>query len=135
MAASKYDFDIEQGSSFKFSLVYKDSSKNIVDLTGWCARLVWTTSSNTTKVFSSTNTDYSIYKFEIDEPNGKLTLLIPAETTNTFTFKSAKYDLELQSPDDLYAGGGKYTTRILYGVINIVSRYSNSSQNLSCNNG
>jgi hypothetical protein len=135
MAASKYDFDIEQGSSFKFSLVYKDSNKNVVDLTDWCARLVWTTSNNTTKVFSTTNQDFNIYKFEIDEPNGKLTLLIPAETTNTFNFKSAKYDLELQSPDDLYAGGGKYTTRILFGVINIIPRYSNSSQNLSCSNG
>lgn len=135
MAASKYDFDIEQGSSFRFSLIYKDSSKNVIDLTGWCARLVWTTSSNTTKIFSSTNTDYSIYKFEIDGINGKLSLLIPSTTTNTFNFKSAKYDLELQSPDDLYAGGGKYTARILYGVINIVPRYSNSSQNLGCNNG
>lgn len=135
MAASKYDFDIEQGSSFKLSLIYKDANKNPIDLTGWCARLVWTTSTNSTKIFSSTNADYNIYKFEIDEPNGKLTLLIPADTTNTFTFKSAKYDLELQSPDDLYAGGGKYTTRILYGVINIISRYSNAGQNLSCNNG
>lgn len=60
MAASKYDFDIEQGSSFKLSLVYKDSSKNVVNLTGWCARLVWTTSSNTTKIFSTTNQDFNI---------------------------------------------------------------------------
>jgi hypothetical protein len=135
MAASKYDFDIEQGSSFKFSLIYKDNNKNPIDLTGWCARLVWTTSNNSTRIFTSTNLDFSIYKFEIDEPNGKLTLLIPSSTTNSFNFKSAKYDLELQSPDDLYAGGGKYTIRILYGVINIVPRFSNSPQNLSCING
>ncbi len=135
MAASKYDFDIEQGSSFKLSLIYKDANKNPINLTGWCARLVCTTSNNSTLIFSSTNTDFNIYKFEIDEINGKLTLLMPYNTTNSFTFKSAKYDLELQSPDDLYAGGGKYTTRILYGVINIVPRFSNASQNLSCTNG
>lgn len=135
MAATQYDFDIEQGSSFRFSLVYKDSSKNVIDLTGWCARMILTTTNNTTKVFSTINTDYNIYKFELDEPNGKLTLLIPSETTNTFNFKSAKYDLELTSPDDLYAGGGKYTTRILFGVINIIPRFSNSPQNLSCSNG
>lgn len=135
MAASKYDFDIEQGSSFKFSLVYKDSEKNIVDLTGWCARLIWTTSNNSTRIFHTTNDDDNIYKFDIDGPNGKLLLLIPSNTTNSFNFKSAKYDLELQSPDDLYTGGGKYTMRILYGVINIIPRYSNSSQNLSCTNG
>ena len=135
MAASKYDFDIEQGSSFKLSLIYKDSNKIPINLTGWCARLVCTTNANSTLIFSSTNLDYAIYKFQIDEPNGKLTLLLPSETTNTFAFKSAKYDFELQSPDDLYAGGGKYTTRILYGVINIIPRFSNSSQNLSCTNG
>lgn len=135
MAATKYDFDIEQGSSFRLSLIYKDANKNIVDLTGWCARLTWTTNNNMTRIFSSTNTDYNIYKFTIDEPNGKLDFMIPSSTTNSFNFKSAKYDFELQSPDDLYAGGGKYTTRLLFGVINIIHRYSNSGQNLSCNNG
>jgi len=33
MAASKYDFKIEQGSSFKFSLIYKDANRDPVDLT------------------------------------------------------------------------------------------------------
>ena len=41
MAASRYDFAIEQGSTFRLSLVYKDANKDIVNLTGWCARLTW----------------------------------------------------------------------------------------------
>jgi hypothetical protein len=132
MAASKYDFSIEQGSSFKLSLIYKDQNGNPIDLTDWCARLTWKTNSNVTQVFLSSNTDYSVYKFTIDAVAGKLTLMIPAGTTNTFTFTNAKYDLELQSPDDLYAGGGKYTTRLLYGTINIVKRFSQASQVLEC---
>jgi hypothetical protein len=132
MAASRYDFDIEQGSSFKFSLIYKDSNKKVIDLTNWCARLTWTTNNNTNKVFSSQNLDTSIYNFFIDGPAGKITLMIPSSTTNSFNFKNAKYDLELQSPDSLYDGGGKYTIRILFGVINIISRFSNFDKKISC---
>lgn len=43
MAASKYDFSIEQGTSFKLSLRYKDAAGVPIDLTGWCARLIWKT--------------------------------------------------------------------------------------------
>lgn len=132
MPATQYDFNIEQGSSFKLTLVYKDSNRDIVDLTDWCARLIMKTNTDSSLVFETTNLDYSVYKFSIDGPNGQLTLLIPADTTNNWTFKKARYDLELQSPDDLYSGGGKYTSRILYGNINIVKRFSLSSTNMSC---
>lgn len=132
MAASKYDFSIEQGSSFKLSLIYKDSSGAPIDLTGWCARLTWKTNNKTTQIFSSDNIDYSVYKFTIDDLNGKLTLMFPAETTNGFSFSTAKYDLELQSPDEIYAGGGNYTIRILYGSINIIKRFSQSDSLLDC---
>ena len=132
MAASKYDFSIEQGTSFKLSLIYKDSGGTPVNLTGWCARLVWKTNTNITQIYSSDNADHSLYKFTIDDPNGKLTLMIPSSTTNNFNFNTAKYDLELQSPDDLYAGGGKYTTRLLYGIVSIVKRFSSNTSNIEC---
>lgn len=132
MAASKYDFTIEQGTSFKISLIYKDSGGNPVNLTGWCARLIWKTNTNITQTFSSDNIDYNVYKFTIDDLEGKLTLMIPSSTTNSFGFNTAKYDLELQSPDDLYAGGGKYTTRLLFGTVNILKRFSQSQQPLNC---
>lgn len=134
MAATKYDFDIEKGSSFRISIIYKNSEGIPVDLTGWCARLVWKTNLNMVQSFSTENSDLNLYKFSIDEPNAKITLMIPAQTTNSFTFKTAKYDLELQSPDDLYAGGGKFTTRILFGVTNLVHRYSGTENSLDCVN-
>jgi hypothetical protein len=58
--------------------------------------------------------------------------MIPAGTTNSFLFNAAKYDLELQSDDDLYVGGGKYIIRLIYGTINIVKRFSQSSSLLEC---
>ena len=94
------------------TLVYKDADRNPIDLTNWCARLVWKTNNSTVQTFSSQNIDYSIYKFTIEPAIGKLTLLIPANTTNSFTFNTAKYDLELQSDDDLYLGGGKSVIKI-----------------------
>lgn len=132
MAASKYDFVIEQGSSFKLSLIYKDENGNIVNLTNWCARLIWKTNTNIIQTFSTDNLDYSIYKFTIEPELGKLTLLIPANTTNSFTFNTAKYDLELQSDDDLYTGGGKYISRLLYGTVSIGKRFSQSTELMEC---
>ena len=132
MAASKYDFPIEQGSSFNLSLVYKDADDNVVDLSNWCSRLTWITNTNITQVFTTENINDTSYQFTIDGPNGKISLLIPANTTNLFNFFSAKYDLELQSPEDLYTGGGKYTIRLLYGDIEIVKRYTRSGTALEC---
>ena len=132
MAASKYDFAIEQGSSFKLSLIYKDPNGEPINLTNWCARLIWKTNTNITQVFTTENDDYGVYKFTIDDVAGKLTLMIPANKTNEFTFNTAKYDLELQSPDDLYGGGGKYIVRLLYGTINIIKRFSQSATLLEC---
>jgi hypothetical protein len=132
MAAGKYDFVIEQGTSFKLSFIYKDGDGNPVNLSGWCARLTWKTSSSSTQIFVSTNTDSS-YSFYLDEVDGKGTILFPASTTNSFSFASARYDLELQSPDDLYSGGGKYTIRILMGSVTISKRNSGSNDNLECN--
>lgn len=132
MSAAKYDFNIEQGSSFKLSIVYKDSNGNPINITGWCARLVWKTNNNQVDVFNTENTNFDLYKFTIDGINGKLLLQFPAQTTNNFGFNLAKYDLELQSPDDLYIGGGKYTTRILYGTITIVKRFSKTDDGLEC---
>jgi hypothetical protein len=132
MSAAKYDFNIQQGSSFRLSLVCKNQDKEIIDLTNWCARLIMKTNNNQTIIFDSTNTDYSSYKFTIDGPNGKITLLIPSETTNNWNFKLGKYDLEIRSPDDLYSGGGKYSNRLLYGNINIVKRFSSVSDPINC---
>ena len=132
MSAAQYDFEIEQGSSFSMSIVYKDSNGSIIDISDWCARISWKTNTNTVSTFSSLNVDYSDYKLTIDGPNGTINLLFPATTTNGFDFTSAKYDLELQSDEDLYTGGGKKTYRILYGVITISKRFSKSTELLEC---
>ena len=130
MAAGKYDFTIEQGSSFKLSLIYKDSSEIPINITSWCARLIWTTSKGTVQVFSTTNVDYTLYKFTITGAEGKLLLQFPASVTNNFLFDSARYDLEIESPSAMYSGGGKEIIRLIFGGVKIIRR--NSDTLLSC---
>lgn len=135
MSASQYDFKIEQGSSFRMKLVYKDSSGNPIDIGNYCARLTWKTNTNKTQTFTTETSDYSLYKFFIESPStdGILTLLFPASTTNSFDFSTAKYDLELQNKaSELYTGGGNETFRILYGNVTLTKRYSKSTDLLDC---
>ena len=49
MPASKYDFFIEQGTTFETTFTYKDANNQPIDLTDWCARLSWKTNSVTTQ--------------------------------------------------------------------------------------
>jgi len=97
MSATKHDFPIEQGSSFKLQLIYKDQNNNPIDLTDYCARLTWTTNSGETSIFTTENMDLSLYSFTIDGPNGTLVLMLPASKTNTLNFDIAQYDLEIQT--------------------------------------
>ena len=133
MSASQYNFPIDQGSSFSLILINKDNDGNIVDLTNYCARLTMTTSKGETYTFETENTDHTLYKFSIEGNLGKISLLIPASTTNSYSFDTAKYDLEIQSPNDHYVDGGKYIERIMYGLITLNKRFSKSSTLLDCN--
>jgi hypothetical protein len=92
-----------------------------------------TTSDNQIITYTTNNEDLENYKMVIDDSaDGKIDLYIPAETTNSFTFKSARYDFELESNEDLYTEGGKYVTRILYGKITIAKRNSLNPNAMEC---
>lgn len=132
MSAQQYDFPIEQGSSFELAITYADNNGNPIDLTGWCARIVVSRDDNIIDTFVTTNIDLSLYKFSIDPLNGKLFLQIPASVTNTYTYGVGKYDLELESDDEIYAGGGKDIRRLLYGDITLIKRHSETQNLLDC---
>lgn len=132
MSATKHDFPIEQGSSFRLQLIYKDENNNPIDLTNYCARLTWTTNIGEMAIFSTENTDLSLYSFSIDGPNGTLVLMLPASKTNMLNFEIAQYDLEIQSDTDLYVGGGKEVIRLLCGTITLIKRYSQTNTLLQC---
>jgi hypothetical protein len=132
MAATQYDFSIEQGSSFTISLIYKDSSGSPIDLTGWCARLVIATDNNETITFVTTNSVVGSYSFTLGGALGTIVLQIPASVTNTYDFNAGRYDLELESINNLYSGGGHEIIRLLYGDISLIKRYSENTILLDC---
>lgn len=123
MPAAEYNFSIEKGTAFVIAFEYKDDNQIPINLTNWCARLRWIEdqTSPTVRTFV-TNTRNSQYEFTIDPLLGKIVLRIPAAQTLNYSFGSARYDLELQEPNDLYSGGGKKVFRILQGSISLVPR-------------
>lgn len=133
MSASSYDLPaIEQGSSYKLYISYTDSNGAPINLTNYCARLTILTDDSVNIVFTTDNTNLSLYSFVINGSTGELILQIPASVTNNYTFTSGKYDLEIESPTEIYTGGGKQVTRILYGNIMFERRYSESNTLLEC---
>lgn len=133
MAASEYNFSIEKGTSFLLTLRYKNQNGQIIDITGYCARIIMHTDLNTVLTFSTESPNLAEYNMVIDGPNGLISWMLPAATTESFNFHLANYDFELQSPDEIYTGGGKNTARIIYGTITIVERHSEANNTLDCN--
>lgn len=124
MSAAEYSFTIEKGTAFVIAFEYKNDSNLPINLTNWCARIRWIEDQPSSPVIRTftTNVRNNAYEFTLDPLNGKLILKIPASETARYTFGSARYDLELQEPNDLYSGGGKKVFRILQGNIGLISR-------------
>jgi hypothetical protein len=134
MAASEYNFTIEKGTSFVIAFEYKNDQNIPINITNWCARIRWIEDQQTPTVRTFiTNTRNNNYEFTIDPLLGKVILKLSAEFTASFNFNSARYDFELQEPNDLYSGGGKKIFRILQGSIGLVTRNVPGDDAFSCN--
>lgn len=120
MAAGRYNFIIEQGSTFELELQYKDSNSNPIDLTYYSAKMQFRASYDATSSYlclsSSLQPDgtgikttglYGTYP----TTSGSLGIYISAATSSLLTFSEAVYDLELYS--------GSYVSRILQGKVQL----------------
>lgn len=125
MPAGRYNFLIEQGSTFQLNLQYKDSNGDPVDLTGFYGRMQIrpTVSSNTVylTLSSSLNPDGTGLNFSgsnNDQPpqSGSIGIYIASCTSSLLNFDGqAYYDLEI------YTGSGAcpITTRLIEGQVQI----------------
>ena len=122
MAAGKYSFVIEQGSTLNFEIQYKDSNSNPIDLTGYSGKMQiksdYADNSPITYITlsSSLATDGTGLNFSGSNgttplSSGSIGIVISAESSSLFTFNTAKYDLELTY--------GSTVTRILEGNIKL----------------
>jgi hypothetical protein len=126
MAAGRYNFIIEQGTTVNFEFQYLDSNSNPIDLTGYSGRMQLRPdfADNTNTVYitlsSSLNPDGTGLNFNGSggtKPlsSGSIGVFIAACTSSMFTFDNALYDLEL------YSGSADcpYTIRLIQGSVNI----------------
>ena len=128
MAAGRYSFTIEQGTTLDFELQYKDSNGNPIDLTGYeGAMQIRSTYSGSGETFltltsslgdsynkTTTNSFLSFSGSNLTTPttSGSIGIYAGFEATDSLTFGGqAFYDIELTS--------GSIRTRILEGRIQL----------------
>ena len=122
MAAGKYNFTIEQGTTVNFELEYTDSNGNPIDLTGYSGRMQvrpdYADSTKTSYLYlsSSLNSDATGLNFSgssgTNSPSlGTIGIYISAVTSSKLNFDNAYYDIEIQT--------GSVVTRLLQGTIKL----------------
>jgi len=120
MAAGKWNFIIEQGTTVDFSIQYKDKNLVPVNLTGYSGRMQirsnYADNNPTTYITlsSSLASDGTGLNFT-GAATGSIGIFIAACSSSAFTFSNARYDLEI------YSGSLEcpITTRILEGQVTI----------------
>ena len=127
MAAGKYSFTVQQGSTLCFRIDYKDSNNNAVDLTGYESRMIIrpdVASSTVICSLSSVTTDIDgtglnmtpvISGVTYPKSSGSIEITISAASSSLFTFGEAVYDLEIYSG----SAPGTYVDRILEGRVKL----------------
>ena len=120
MAAGKYSFTVEQGSTTSFQVVYKDANGTPVNLSGYHARMqIRETIGSSTiigRLSSSLDTDGTGLNLSgsagtLPLSSGSIGVYISAASSSGFTFDTAVYDLELVT--------GTTVTRLLQGTIKL----------------
>lgn len=122
MAAGKYNFTIEQGTTVNLELAYKDASGSAISLAGYSGRMQirpdFADNTTTSYIYlsSSLATDSTGLNFSgsagLNPPtSGTIGIYISAASSSALNFDSALYDIEIQS--------GSIVTRLLQGTIKL----------------
>jgi len=114
MAAGKYNFIIEQGTTFTLELQYKDSNSAPVDLTGYTGRMQIrpTIGSPTSYLTLSSSIQADGTGITFSTPtSGTINLYISAISSSQLTFVQGVYDLEIAT--------GSAVTRLIQGNVQL----------------
>lgn len=110
MAAAAYDITIEQGTTFRLSLIWKDSEGDPVNLTGYTARMqMRRRHSATEKILDLTTQNGAI---ALGGAAGTIEVTVPATATDDISVRSGVYDLELVSASGV-------VTRLIEGGVTV----------------
>lgn len=109
MGAETLNLEIEKGATFQKTIIWKDSTGTVIDLTGYTARM------DVREDFYSVNPAIALTTenggIVITALEGKIALNITAAATAALTIKKGVYDLELVN--------GAVVTRLLEGRIRV----------------
>lgn len=108
MTAGTYTITIEQGGTFSLPLTWKDALGNLVDLTGYTARLHIREEIESSTAFITLTTENG--GIAPGGTAGTVTLKLSAAATAALTQSKGVYDLEL-------IGGSGVVTRLLEGLV------------------
>ena len=120
MAAGRYSFVIEQGSTLNLELQYKDASGTPIDLIDYGGRMQIRPSVASSTVYitlssslepDGTGLNFSGSNGQTPPSSGSIGVYISAASSSLLNFDTAVYDLELYS--------GSYVTRILEGQVKL----------------
>lgn len=118
MAAGKYSFTIEQGSTVEIPLVYKDSAGVPVNLTQYSSKMQIRDSYGSTPpiitLTSTLNADGTGLNMS-NAVSGGITIYIASCTSSMFNFSEAIYDLDIISG----SGDCPIINRILEGKVRL----------------
>ena len=117
MAAGRYSFVIEQGATTDFTIAYKDSNREPIDLTDYQARMQIRPRPDSSDVYitlSSSLADDGTGLNIVEPQSGSIGIFISAYSSSQLDFDEAYYDLEIIT-------GSTYpvVTRILEGKIQL----------------
>jgi hypothetical protein len=106
MAAGKYSFIIEQGSTLNLEVQYKDSNNIPIDLTGYSGKMqirsnyadnnpITYITLSSSLASDGTGLNFSGSSGTMPLSSGSIGITISAASSSLFTFDDARYDLEL----------------------------------------
>lgn len=98
MAAGKLDLLIEQGADFEKILIWKDTNKELVDLTGFVAEMHIRSRKDSTSIILELTSENG--RIVLGGQTGQITVVIPSSITRDIEWSEAVYDLKLTSPGD-----------------------------------
>ncbi len=96
MPAAKRNLAIEQFATFTKRLIWRDSKKRPINLTGWTAKLQMRANAGSNTVLLELSTENG--GIVIDPLKGIIDLILTDEQTGALTFAAAVYDLVLTAP-------------------------------------
>lgn len=123
MAAGKYNFVIEQGTTVDFEIAYTDSGSNKIDLTDYYGRMQIRPAIGDSTIHitlsSSLDDDGTGLNFSgsngLNPPtSGTIGVFISANSSSALDFNKAVYDLEIISGSDF-----PVVTRLLQGTVTL----------------